>query len=129
MSRYSILDKLASAQEPEFDGTALVKLAYAYGQTKEAGIKDKLLSMVGAQRKPSAAATAGKGALAAGAGAGVLALLQKLMKSQSHGEQLKSLPPATAKAVEKALQDKMGDTPASLLDELKEWGVMGADRA
>lgn len=126
---YSILDKLAAAQEPDFDGTAIVKLASAYGQTKQAGIKDKLLSMVGAQKKPSLAASLGKGALAAGTGAGVFALLQKLMKNQSYGEQLKSVPAATAKAAENAIQDKIGDTPQSLLDELREWGVMGADRA
>jgi hypothetical protein len=71
MARYSLLEKLAGNQEPEvdgtallklaetygrdeaetgFDGSAIVKLAEAYGQTKEAGmggLKAKLMGMLG----------------------------------------------------------------------------------
>ena len=71
MARYSLLEKLAGHSEPEvdgtaivklaqaygqaaaeseFDGTAIVKLAEAYGQTKQAGVKDmkaKLMGMLG----------------------------------------------------------------------------------
>lgn len=89
MARYSLLEKLAGHAEPEvdgtallklaeaygrdpyepdFDGSAIVKLAAAYGQTKEAGIKDKLLSMVGAERKRSGASKVMGAAAAAGLG-------------------------------------------------------------
>ena len=118
LSNLDIIDSIAYAIREQ-----------SYEMDKTAGIKDKLLSMVGAQKKPSLAASLGKGAIAAGTGAGVFALLQKLLKNQSYGEQLKSVPAATAKAAEQAIQKKMGDTPESLLDELREWGVMGADRA
>lgn len=84
MARYSLLEKLAGHNEPEVDGTAIVKLAYAYGQsepefdggaimklasaygqTKQAGVKEKLLSMLGGERK----STGRKAAVAAGAAA------------------------------------------------------------
>jgi hypothetical protein len=92
------------------------------GMSKTAGIKDKILAMFGAQKKPSAAATIGKGALAAGGGAGLLALIQKMMHK-----------PAKVEGIfEKAVPlpyIPSGDTSKSLLDELREYGIMGADRA
>lgn len=85
------------------------------GMSKTAGIKDKILAMFGAQRKPSAAKTVGKNALLFGAGAGLggaaLAKYPKEIADYLNLSKLKSLiyaPQinATGKAVAKAMKEK-----------------------
>lgn len=60
LSNLDIIDSIAYAIQEQ-----------SYEMDKTAGMKEKLLKMIGAEPRSSAASKVGKGALAAGAGAGV----------------------------------------------------------
>jgi len=112
MSKYYILDSIASAQEPEVDGAAILKLAEAAerglfdkakdraGAAKES-VREKLLDMLGGERKKPKESRFGfgLGTGSAGAGAGT-ALGAKYHKELE--ELLAKIKQQGASAMEKA---------------------------